>query len=269
MRPIGNIPLFAIALNTGFCYTFPMTEAEQQGLADGRALRFLIPRRALRGGPGSVAAPRAGESLEFQDYRDYAPGDDLRNLDWNVLARSDREVVKVHREEVAPVIEMFRDKSASMDVPPAKRETSAYILGLFTSAATGCRVVERDEPRTPRAVRVMISDTLTDLDPERELARLSHLAASVIVIRVLSRTETSPEVGGSGELVDSETGEKRELAFSDETVSAYLAALEAHTARWRAAARRFNAAFIDLAAESPHADTVRELATAGIMEGRR
>ena len=85
-----------------------MTEAEQQGLADGRALRFLIPRRALRGGPGSVAAPRAGESLEFQDYRDYTPGDDLRNLDWNVLARSDREVVKVHREEVAPVIEMFQ-----------------------------------------------------------------------------------------------------------------------------------------------------------------
>ena len=34
-------------------------------------------------------------SLEFQDYRDYAPGDDLRNLDWNVLARSDREVVTV------------------------------------------------------------------------------------------------------------------------------------------------------------------------------
>lgn len=33
-----------------------MTEAEQQGLADGRALRFLIPRHALRGGLGSVAA---------------------------------------------------------------------------------------------------------------------------------------------------------------------------------------------------------------------
>ncbi len=34
-------------------------------------------------------------SLEFQDYRDYAPGDDLHNLYWNVLARSDREVVTV------------------------------------------------------------------------------------------------------------------------------------------------------------------------------
>ena len=89
------------------------------------------------------------------------------------------------------------------------------------------------------------------------------------MIRVLSRSETSPEVGGSGELVDSETGEKRELALNDETVSAYLKALEAHTVRWRAAARRFNVAFIDLAAESPRADVVRELAAAGIVEGRR
>ena len=69
--------------------------------------------------------------------------------------------------------------------------------------------------------------------------------------------------------MDSETGERRELALADDTISAYLKALAAHTARWRAAARRFNAAFIDLAAESPHADIVRELAAAGIMEGRR
>ena len=246
-----------------------MTEAEQQGIADGRAVRFLIPRRALRGGPGSVSAPRAGESLEFQDYRDYAPGDDLRNLDWNVLARSDREVVKVHREEVAPVIEMFRDKSASMDVPPAKRETSDYILGLVESSAAGCRVVEREEPRTPRAVRVVVSDLMTDADPERELARISHLAAAVVVVRILSTSESSPASGGSGELVDSETGERRELALDEKTVSAYLDALSAHTARWRAAARRFNAAFIDLVAESPRGAVVRELAAAGILEGRR
>lgn len=246
-----------------------MTDAEQQGLADGRALRFLIPRRALRGGPGSISAPRAGESLEFQDYRDYTPGDDLRNLDWNVLARSDREVVKVHREEVAPVIEMFRDKSASMDVPPAKRETSDYLLGLVTSAATGCRVVERDEPRTPRAVRIVVSDFMTDLDPERELARVSHLSAAVVVVRILARSEVSPDAGGSGELVDCETGEKRELALDDKTISAYLDALSAHTARWRAAARRFNATFVDLVAESPRAELVRALAAAGILEGRR
>ncbi|MBP5319993.1 MAG: DUF58 domain-containing protein [Kiritimatiellae bacterium] len=246
-----------------------MTEAEQQGLADGIAVRFLIPRRARRGGPGSDAAPRAGESLEFQDYRDYTPGDDLRNLDWNVLARSDREVIKVHREEVAPVIELFRDRSASMAVPPAKRDTADYLFGLVTASADGCRVVEREEPQTPRAVRIMLSDLMTDLDPERAIARLSHLAAAVIVIRILAASETAPATGGSGELIDSETGERRELPLDRETVSAYLNALAAHTARWRAAARRFNATFIDLPAEAPHSAIIRELAAAGILEGRR
>ncbi|MBQ2626035.1 MAG: DUF58 domain-containing protein, partial [Kiritimatiellae bacterium] len=97
-----------------------MTEAEEAGRIDGRGLRFLLPRLALRGGVGSRLGSRAGESLEFQDYRDYAPGDDLRNLDWNILARTEREVVKVRREEVAPVIEVFRDRSASMETPSAK-----------------------------------------------------------------------------------------------------------------------------------------------------
>ena len=92
-----------------------MTEAEEAGRIDGRGLKFLLPRLALRGGVGSRLGSRAGESLEFQDYRDYTPGDDLRNLDWTVLARTGREVVRVRREEVAPVVEVFRDRSASME----------------------------------------------------------------------------------------------------------------------------------------------------------
>ena len=92
----------------------------------------------------------------------------LKGIDFSA---SDREVVKVHREEVAPVIEMFRDASASMDVPTAKRETSDYIFGLFTAAATGCRVVEREEPRTPRSVRIAISDLMTNSPDSRILPR--------------------------------------------------------------------------------------------------
>ena len=245
-----------------------MTDSEQQGLADGRSLRFLVPRRALRGGPGSVAAPRAGESLEFQDYRDYAPGDDLRNLDWNVLARSDREVVRVHREEVAPVIEFFRDKSASMDVPPQKREASDYLFGLVTSSADGCRVVDREQPRTPRAVRLFVSDTLVDEDPSLVLGRLAQGAAALAVVRILSKEETDPEMGGAFELADAETDERREITFDDDTLARHRAALEAHTARWSEAARRFNAVFVCLAAESPRPERIASLAAASLVEGR-
>ncbi|CUU07696.1 Protein of unknown function DUF58, partial [Armatimonadetes bacterium GBS] len=39
---------------------------------------------------GERLSPRKGISIEFADYRHYAPGDDLRHLDWNILARLDR-----------------------------------------------------------------------------------------------------------------------------------------------------------------------------------
>ena len=245
-----------------------MTEAEEAGRIDGRGLRFLLPRLALRGGVGSRLGSRAGESLEFQDYRDYTPGDDLRNLDWTVLARTGREVVRVRREEVAPVVEVFRDRSASMETPPTKSACADWLFGLLSTAADGCRVVYREHPKTPRAVRVYITDTLFDEDPDAVLVRLAHNSATLAVVRVLSREEADPPAAGAFELVDSETGERREMTMDSDTLSKYRAALEAHTARWTAAANRLGATFVDLVAEAPRQDRIAALATAGLVEGR-
>ena len=63
-------------------------------------LRLVLSRRALRGVAGARVGTAAGSSLEFHDYRDYHPGDDVRLIDWNVFARSDRETIRRHREEV-------------------------------------------------------------------------------------------------------------------------------------------------------------------------
>ncbi len=244
-----------------------MTEAEQQGLADGRRLRFLLPRRALCGAAGAQLGPQAGASLEFHDYRDYVPGDDLRNLDWNVLARTDREVVRVRHEEIAPVIEIFRDRTASMTLPADKTRLADYLTGLVTAAAPSCRVVERDHPQTTRAVRIFLSDLLTSDDPDRTLARLAHGAASLLVLRILSRDERAPVPGGAFTCCDIETGEQRELVFDAATLTAYRTAFDAHTARWSAAARRHAATFVDLTAEDPAVDQIAALARAQILEG--
>lgn len=245
-----------------------MTEAEEAGRVDGRRLRFLLPRLALRGGVGSRLGSRAGESLEFQDYRDYTPGDDLRNLDWTILARTGREVVRVRREEVAPVVEVFRDRSASMETPPSKSACADWLFGLLSTAADGCRVVYREHPKTPRAVRVYITDTLFDEDPDAVLVRLAHNSAALAIVRVLSREEADPPAAGAFELVDSETGERREMTMDSDTISKYRAALDAHTARWTAAANRLGATFVDLAAEAPRPERISSLAAASLVEGR-
>lgn len=245
-----------------------MSRAEEEGRTDGAALRFRLPRQALRGCMGAQPAPRAGESLEFQDYRDYTPGDDLRNLDWNVLARTDREIVKIRREEVAPVIELFRDRTPSMTVPPEKTDLADYLSALVETAAPNCRVVERNEPKTPHAVRLYFGDTLVDEDPDRLLARLSDHAAGVVVIRILSHDELAPQPDGAAEFIDCETGEHRELLLDSATVELYLKRLADHTARWREACRRHAAVFVDLAAELPRRARIAALAAAGLVEVR-
>jgi uncharacterized protein (DUF58 family) len=68
-------------------------------------------RGGLKGGRRSV---RRGQSVEFADYRDYALGDDLRQLDWNVLARLERLFVKLFVEEEDVTVSFLVDASASM-----------------------------------------------------------------------------------------------------------------------------------------------------------
>lgn len=64
--------------------------------------------------PGERRSKRRGQSVEFDDYRNYVPGDDLRHLDWNVFARLDKFFIKLFREEEDVTVELVIDTSASM-----------------------------------------------------------------------------------------------------------------------------------------------------------
>ena len=56
-----------------------------------------------------------GFSQEFAEYRAYTPGDDPRNVDWNVFARTDRTYVKRYRGETNSPLTMLLDASNSMN----------------------------------------------------------------------------------------------------------------------------------------------------------
>jgi uncharacterized protein (DUF58 family) len=60
----------------------------------------LRSRRLVEGAiSGLHRSPFHGFNIEFADYREYTPGDDLRRLDWRVFARSDRHYIKQYEEE--------------------------------------------------------------------------------------------------------------------------------------------------------------------------
>ena len=72
--------------------------------------------RRLRGsGGGERVVRRVGGAVEFAGHRSYNPGDDLRYMDWHLLARHDSPYTKTFHEQEYYHIHLLLDASASMD----------------------------------------------------------------------------------------------------------------------------------------------------------
>lgn len=100
---------------------------------------------------GLHRSPFHGRSVEFAEYRPYAPGDELRHVDWKLWARSDRYYVKLYEEESNVRAHFLMDASGSMGYgsrPPGKfaygatlAASLAYLL-LLQQDAVGLSVFD-------------------------------------------------------------------------------------------------------------------------------
>src|SRR5580700_10816238 len=77
-------------------------------------LRRRMQVRARSGAGGDHLARRRGGSAEFLEHRPYAPGDDLRRIDWLASARTGQPVFKLFRSEEDVVVRLFLDASQSL-----------------------------------------------------------------------------------------------------------------------------------------------------------
>jgi uncharacterized protein (DUF58 family) len=108
----------------------------------------LRPRGAAE---GTFAGPHKshyrGTAVEFADYREYAPGDDIRLVDWKVFARTDRHYVRLYDAERNLLTYLVVDKSGSMDYAGVVTATSRKLEHASRlAAALGYLVVrEGDE----------------------------------------------------------------------------------------------------------------------------
>src|SRR5262245_39056272 len=199
------------------------------------AFRMAMPRSPIGGRLGERLGSGTGSSLEFQDYRQYSPGDDLRHVDWAAYARSEILTVRLYREEVAPRIDLVLDTSRSMAVTEPKlrayvelcgliacASTSAADVRVMTTAATEPMPLHRPEeleralvcdasrsvleqsgmPFRKRSLRVVISDFLFPHDPDVLIGTLARDAASLSIIQLTLREEAEPTVEGGRRLVD-------------------------------------------------------------------
>src|SRR5689334_17313648 len=81
----------------------------------------LVSRRIFAGRTLAERRTRKpGAGVEFADYREYSPGDDYRQVDWNVYGRSDRLMLRLHEQEEDLSVYLLLDCSGSMSAgsPP-------------------------------------------------------------------------------------------------------------------------------------------------------
>jgi len=82
---------------------------------------------------GLHRSPEFGFSQEFAEYRAYSPGDDLRHVDWNVFARTERAYLKRYRGETNTLLTVLLDASSSMNYSSHKLTKMDYARFLAAS----------------------------------------------------------------------------------------------------------------------------------------
>jgi uncharacterized protein (DUF58 family) len=264
------------------------------------SVRLAMPRTPLRGRSGERLGAGAGSSLEFQDYRPYAPGDDLRHVDWAAYARSELLTIRLYREEVAPRIDLLLDVSRSMAVTPQKHRAFGELAGVIACACVSTvadtrviataaaapeplRIPEEIErylgcdapisalegghlPFRRRSVRVVVSDFLFPHDADSLVSRLARDAAWLALVQLNLADEADPDVEGGRRLVDVEGSGELDLVIDDAAVRDYRARFSRLRLGLSKAARRVGAPFAQVVAGRPVRDVARALTAAGVVE---
>jgi uncharacterized protein (DUF58 family) len=246
--------------------------------AAGRALR--LPRGPQRGKVGEVRATSVGSAMELHDFRLYHPGDDVRHLDWNAVARTGELVLRVRQDEVSPRLELLFDCSLSMAVSPEKaaraKEVTALLAMLgrraglevvLTAAgrapqrAVGQQIravlehvpldgaeafdvaLTRAPPTLPCGVRIVVSDFLFESPPEKLAERWARGAGALCLVQVLDAEDMDPTGGAGARLVDAENGEAIERVLTSTVLDAYGERFQSHQRLWEHAGARVHASF--------------------------
>lgn len=91
-------------------------------------LAIAMNTKMTHGMGGGRKSNAKGTSVEFSDYREYIPGDDIRRIDWGAYGRLDKLYIKRFMEEKEGIFQIFIDTSKSMDFGEPKKSRIALQL---------------------------------------------------------------------------------------------------------------------------------------------
>jgi uncharacterized protein (DUF58 family) len=156
---------------------------------------------------GLHASPFQGFSVEFSEHRKYTPGDDLKDLDWNVYAKTDRYYVRKYQAETNVTGYLVMDLSASMDWCGVREMEKAKVGGthqlhgagraenerltkfeysICLAAALGYLMIHQQDP----VGLVTVADKIRDvLPPKSKRTQLGNILALLANLKPAGQTD--------------------------------------------------------------------------------
>jgi uncharacterized protein (DUF58 family) len=133
---------------------------------------------------GKHKSPHRGSSVEFADYKEYVPGDEMNRIDWRAYARTRRLFVRQYEAETDMVVYLMVDVSASMNYAGKGRQ-SKYVIAAKIAAALAYLMLRQGD----KASLVLFAHTLTRfLAPGGTRRHLHNLVSELEQIEPSSTT---------------------------------------------------------------------------------
>jgi uncharacterized protein (DUF58 family) len=129
---------------------------------------------------GEHKSPFHGFAIEFTQHREYAPGDDLRHLDWKVLGRTDKFMLKQYEQETNYVAHILLDGSESMKYGSGAI-TKLHYAKLLAACMSYMVLLQRDA----------ISLSVFDTSVSAHLPRTGNLGSIHSVMQLLSKFDAT------------------------------------------------------------------------------
>ena len=136
---------------------------------------------------GLHASPFHGFSVEFSEHRKYTPGDDLKDLDWNIFAKTDKFYIKKFEAETNVTGYLVMDLSASM-AWTYRQELTKFEYGICLAAALGYLMIHQQDP-----VGLVTFDTKIQacLPPRSKRTQLGTILAVLANLKPAGQTDVA------------------------------------------------------------------------------
>jgi uncharacterized protein (DUF58 family) len=141
--------------------------------------------------------PHAGTSIEFAEHKEYAPGDDLRHMDWKAVARVERYYIKRFEDETEMRTFLLVDASASMGYK--RRGVSKLEYASYLAAALGYLLAQQGDPA---GLLVFDDRTRQYLPPRTRGGHIRDLLLALDGVYAAGRTQPGRALAHAGELAD-------------------------------------------------------------------